>query len=67
MVDSRIFGILLKSSLAMIPKHDLILMCFSPIKKICKNNGGQQAIVSKVRKQLNVTRFFRLREIPDSA
>jgi hypothetical protein len=63
MVDSRIFGILLKSSLAMIPKHD----CFSPIKKICKNNGGQQAIVSKVRKQLNVTRFFRLREIPDSA
>jgi hypothetical protein len=35
-------------------------MCCSPIKKLYKNSGGQQEIVSKAEKQLNVTRFYRL-------
>jgi hypothetical protein len=37
MVHSRIYDILFKSILVLIPKHHLILMCFSPIKKIYKN------------------------------
>jgi hypothetical protein len=57
MVHSRIFGILLKSIVAMIPKHDLTLMIGSPIMEIFKNIGGQKAITSKVELQLNVIRF----------
>jgi hypothetical protein len=48
MVHSKIFGILLKSIVAMIPKHDLTLMISPPIMQIYKNIGGQKAIVSKV-------------------
>jgi hypothetical protein len=48
MVHFRIFGILLKSILTMIPKHDLILICCSSIKQIYKNIGCHNAIVSKV-------------------
>jgi hypothetical protein len=36
LVLSRIFEILLKSILVMIPKHDLILMSRSPITKYTK-------------------------------
>jgi hypothetical protein len=36
MVHSRIFGILLKSILAMIPKYDLTYMICSPITQIYK-------------------------------
>jgi hypothetical protein len=44
MVHSRIFGILLKSIMSMIPKHDLTLVIFSPI-----NNSKK---IIEVRKQL---------------
>jgi hypothetical protein len=51
----------------MIPKHDLIHICCYPTKQFYKNNGGQEEIVSKVEKQLNVTRFSRLRKISGTA
>jgi hypothetical protein len=38
MVHFRIFGIFLKSILALIPKHDLTLMIYSHITQIYKNN-----------------------------
>jgi hypothetical protein len=57
MVHSRIFGILSKSIVSMILKHDLTLMICSPIMQIYKNIGGRKAIVSKVELQLNVIRF----------
>jgi hypothetical protein len=60
MADSRIFGNSLKSILSMIPKHDLILICCAPTKQFYENNEGQEVIVSKDEKQLNVTRFSRL-------
>jgi hypothetical protein len=60
MAASRIFGILLKPIVAMIPQHDLTLMICYPITQIHKNIGGQQAIVSKVEKMLNVTTCSRL-------
>jgi hypothetical protein len=67
MADSKIFRILLKLIFAMIPKHDLIHICCYPTKQFYKNNGGQEEIVSKVEKQLNVTRFSRLRKISGTA
>jgi hypothetical protein len=61
MVHSRIFGILLKSIVAMITEHDLTLMYSSPIMQIYENIGGQKAIVSKVELQLNVIGFWGLK------
>jgi hypothetical protein len=58
MEASRIFGNLLKSILVMIPKYKWTLMICSPITQVHKNIGGHQEIVSKVEKQLDVTRFF---------
>jgi hypothetical protein len=55
MAAPRIFGILLKPIVAMIPKHDFTPMICSPIIQIHKSIGGQQEIVSKVEIQLNVT------------
>jgi hypothetical protein len=63
MVVSRIFGILLKPIVVMIPQHDFTLMICSPITQIHKNIGGQQAIVSKVENQLNVATCSRIRKI----
>jgi hypothetical protein len=60
--QSRIFEILLKLILALVPKHNLSHMFCSPITKIYKNSGGQEAIVSKAEKQLNITRFSRPRK-----
>jgi hypothetical protein len=62
MVYSRIFGILSKLIVAMIPKHDLTIMICSPIMQIYKNIGGQKEIVSKVELQLNVIRFKGLKK-----
>jgi hypothetical protein len=45
----------------MIPKHDLILMCFSPRTKIYRNIGCHEEIVSRVEKLLNITRLSRLK------
>jgi hypothetical protein len=66
MVHSRIFGILLKLILAMIPEYELTLVICSPITQIHKNNGCKEAIVWKVEKQLNNIKFWGLK-IPDSA
>jgi hypothetical protein len=64
MLHSKTFGILLKPSLAMIPKHYLILMSCSSITKIYKNCGAQEAIVSKFEKQLIDIRIPRLGRFP---
>jgi hypothetical protein len=52
MANSRVFGNLQKSILSMIPKDDLSIMIFSLIKQFHKNNWCQEAIVSRVVKQL---------------
>jgi hypothetical protein len=56
-VHSRIFRILSKSIVTMIPKHDLTHMICSPTMEIYKNNEYRKAIVSNVELQLNVIRF----------
>jgi hypothetical protein len=58
MEASRIFENLSKLILVMMPKYKLSLMICSPITQIHKNIGGQEEIVSKIEKQLEVTRFF---------
>jgi hypothetical protein len=52
MAQYKIFGILLKSILAMILKHDLNLMICSPIKQIYKNIGGQEQLFQRSKYSL---------------
>jgi hypothetical protein len=61
MAQSKNFEKNWKLILTLIPKHHFILVTCSTIMQIYKNSQCLEAIVSKVKTQLNVTKISRLK------